>query len=99
VLARLAPDACGRQMRPGSAWLHELEASERGTFPVPVTSIYSRHDNFVAPQDSARLPGASNIALSGVGHLTLLFSRRAYQAVAQALADRPVRSESRASAD
>jgi triacylglycerol esterase/lipase EstA (alpha/beta hydrolase family) len=98
VHARLAPGECGRQMRPGSPWLRALETGERGAFPVPFTSIYSRHDNFVAPQESGRLPGASNIVLTGVGHLTLLFSRRAYEAVSQALAERRSRSESPASA-
>jgi triacylglycerol esterase/lipase EstA (alpha/beta hydrolase family) len=85
VLARLAPGECGRQMRPGSSWLRALQADERGGLSAPFTSIYSRHDNFVAPQESARLPGANNVALTGVGHLTFLFSRRAYQAVATAL--------------
>jgi pimeloyl-ACP methyl ester carboxylesterase len=99
LLARLAPGENGRQMRPDSPWLRALAASERGAFPVPFTSIYSRHDNLVAPQESSRLTGADNVALTGVGHLTLLFSRRACAAVERALAGPPVRSEFPAAAD
>jgi triacylglycerol esterase/lipase EstA (alpha/beta hydrolase family) len=99
VHARMAPGENGRQMRRDSRWLRALEASERGAFPVPFTSIYSRHDNLVAPQDSSRLAGAENVAVIGVGHLTLLFSRRAYRAVERALDTPPVRNGFPASAD
>ncbi len=57
-----------RQMRHKSAWLAELN---RMPPPVPITSIYSYHDNIVAPQDSAALGGAKNIALAGIGHLEM----------------------------
>ena len=36
-----------------------------------VTSIYTHHDNIVAPQTSSILPGARNIAFGGVGHVAL----------------------------
>jgi triacylglycerol esterase/lipase EstA (alpha/beta hydrolase family) len=70
-LARIALGANGRQMRTGSAWLAALAAQEHGTWPCPFLSIYSRDDNIVAPQLSARLEGARNIALDGIGHVTL----------------------------
>jgi len=57
-----------RQMSRGSAWLRQLN---NAPLPLPVTNIYSYHDNIVAPQDSATLPGARNIALSGIGHLEM----------------------------
>jgi hypothetical protein len=34
-------------------------------------SIYSHHDNIIAPQTSSRLPGATNIELCGIGHVAL----------------------------
>jgi triacylglycerol esterase/lipase EstA (alpha/beta hydrolase family) len=71
ALARAALGKNGRQMRQGSAWLEALAAHECGTWPCPVTSIYSRDDNIVAPQLSAHLEGAENIALDGIGHVTL----------------------------
>jgi hypothetical protein len=36
-----------------------------------ITSIYTHHDNIVAPQTSSVLPGARNIAFGGVGHVAL----------------------------
>lgn len=71
-----------REMEPGSAWLAALAAAEGGGFPVPFTSIFSYHDNFVAPQTSSRHPAARNVALTGVGHLSLVFSPRVHALVA-----------------
>jgi pimeloyl-ACP methyl ester carboxylesterase len=84
----LAPLALGRnafQMRRGSAWLAALEASEAGSHPVPVTSVYSCHDNIVAPQASSALADAANVALGGMGHMSLLFSTRTAAIVDEAL--------------
>ncbi|WP_338016798.1 alpha/beta fold hydrolase [Noviherbaspirillum sedimenti] len=54
-----------------SAWLQELAAREGPQRYGLFTSIYSHHDNIIAPQTSAHLPGARNIALHGVGHVAL----------------------------
>ena len=72
------------QMRPGNTWLAELNWLQADPFPVPVTSIWSRHDSMVAPQASAELAGAENIAVHGVGHNALLGDHRVVQLVAQA---------------
>jgi pimeloyl-ACP methyl ester carboxylesterase len=85
----LAPFGFGRnahEMRRTSAWLGGLRAFEEGGWPAPVTSVFSYHDNIVAPQASAELAGATNVALGGIGHMTLLFSRRVADAVADAIA-------------
>jgi triacylglycerol lipase len=73
--AHLGAGENARQMEPGSPWLTALAASERGGIAAPLVSIYSHHDDFVAPQASAAHPHARNVALAGVGHLTMLFSR------------------------
>jgi triacylglycerol lipase len=93
-LARLAFGACGKQLRPGNAWLAGLNESERGASCVPLVSLFTWQDNFVSPQDSPMLANATNIALTGLGHLSLLFSA----AVAQHLHDEVVgvRNEIRA---
>ncbi len=52
---------------------------------VPMLSIWSWHDSMVAPQDSASLPGARNIALVGVGHNALLREPDVTRLVAEAL--------------
>ena len=71
ALARAALGENGRQMLSGSAWLAALAAHEHGAWACPFTSVYSRDDNIVAPQLSAHLEGARNIALDGIGHVTL----------------------------
>jgi triacylglycerol lipase len=72
-LARFSPAPNVRQMRQGSAWLRAL-AQAWG--PVPAarwTCWYSDADNLVMPPSTARLPGADNRCLSGVGHVDLAF--------------------------
>lgn len=76
VLALLVPWENTRQMRPGSAWLQRLnlQAVDDATCGVPVTNIYSEHDNIIIPQRSAALRAAENLPLEGVGHLDMAFS-------------------------
>ncbi len=54
-----------------SAWLQQLAATETKQTRALFVSIYSHHDNIVSPQMSAHLDDATNIALSGIGHVTL----------------------------
>lgn len=74
-----------REMCPGSQWLKDLNAAEEGQLPVAVTSLYSLEDNFILPPTSARLQGARVIELRGMGHLTLLRSRRVFDRVVSEL--------------
>ena len=48
-------------------------------------SLWSWHDSMVAPQTSAQLDGAENIALSGVGHNALVANERVFELVAAEL--------------
>ena len=75
----LGPNA--RQMEPGSAWLESLARAESLGIPVLITSIYSSDDNVVVPQDSSVLDQARNVRLSGIGHVSLPFSRIVQEAV------------------
>ena len=77
-LANLGLGANARQMRraragdtPESDWLRALAGEEDEATRSLVTSIYSHHDNIIAPQTSSHLSGARNIALGGVGHVAL----------------------------
>jgi len=56
---------------PECAWLSALAGGEASEARARITSIYSHHDNIVAPQTSSELPGARNLALGGVGHVAL----------------------------
>jgi len=69
-LAHLGPGHNARQMRRDGEWLAQLDAADRAQ-RRNITSIYSYHDNIIAPQDSCHLPGARNIALSGIGHVAM----------------------------
>jgi triacylglycerol esterase/lipase EstA (alpha/beta hydrolase family) len=85
-LAPFAISRLGRALLPGSALLNWLNNQ-----PLPAgvhfTAVYSRHDNMIVPADYARLAGATNIELSGLGHTAMLFSPRTAAAVVAALKD------------
>ena len=72
-LARIGIGKNAREMEPGSLWLKDLAQAD---LPVPAVAIRTPHDNFVMPQDNQRLPGAIDVALEGIGHLAVLFTRR-----------------------
>jgi triacylglycerol esterase/lipase EstA (alpha/beta hydrolase family) len=59
------------QLRPGNPWLAELNRT-RVDPSIRFVSLWSWHDSMVAPQTSAELPGASDVAVIGVGHNALL---------------------------
>src|SRR6202521_1709058 len=86
MFARGLIGRCFAQMRPGNAWLAELNRDETKPPPVPITSIWSRHDSLVAPQASAELACAENVPLVGVGHNALLGDRRVMELVIRAIA-------------
>ncbi|MGK5064534.1 esterase/lipase family protein [Janthinobacterium sp. LB3P112] len=75
ALANLAAGTNARQMSrihgAPSVWLAQLAASETPEARALITSMYSHHDNIVAPQSSAQLPGARNLAFGGIGHVAL----------------------------
>jgi pimeloyl-ACP methyl ester carboxylesterase len=92
-LANRAPGVNARQMRrsagsrPGAGeWLQALGSSEDRQARALITSIYTHHDNIVAPQTSSHLPGARNIEFGGVGHVALGSNRRVLAQVMQELA-------------
>jgi triacylglycerol esterase/lipase EstA (alpha/beta hydrolase family) len=86
VFARGFVGRCLAQMRPGNAWLAELNRDEMKPSPVPIVSIWSRHDSLVAPQASSELACAANVALVGTGHNALLNDPRVMELVMRAIA-------------
>jgi pimeloyl-ACP methyl ester carboxylesterase len=54
-----------------SDWLRALAAGEDMGTRALITSIYTHHDNIIAPQTSSVLAGARNIEFGGVGHVAL----------------------------
>lgn len=66
---------------PECAWLSALATGEDAATRARITSIFSHHDNIVAPQTSSELPGARNLAFGGIGHVALGRNRRVLAAV------------------
>jgi pimeloyl-ACP methyl ester carboxylesterase len=81
ALAPWALGRDGRQMEPGNAWLDQLNAT---AIALPVTSVASAGDEFVAPQESALLPGARQILVAGQDHFGLALSDRAFSIIRDA---------------
>ncbi len=88
-LANFGPGANAAQMRrskgEANAWLRALGDSEDAARRALITSIFSHHDNIVAPQTSSVLEGARNIALGGVGHVALGCNGRVLDTVMEEL--------------
>jgi pimeloyl-ACP methyl ester carboxylesterase len=85
IHAWMFPGTSLAQLRPGNAWLAELNRAAVAPGGARVVSLWSWHDSMVAPQTSARLDGAENIALSGIGHNALVGDRRVFDLVAREL--------------
>lgn len=88
--SRLAPFAlspAGKALLPGSAYLRSVA----GPIPegVPIATIYSRHDSLVIPWESARLAGAKNLEVPGVGHTMLLYHPKAIAPLIAELTENP----------
>lgn len=82
ALAKFSIGLCTQQMRQGSAWLAALERQEtERPHGVPTVSIYTLNDDLVYPPESSELHWARNIAVPGVGHVSLLFSESIVQRV------------------
>lgn len=79
-LARIVPGDVGRDLQPGSNVLEAL-GTVAAQSKAAVLNIYSRHDNFVIPADSARLDSATNHVLCGVGHMSLVYSAAVWKLV------------------
>jgi len=77
LLAVLAPGQNGRQLRPGSAFLTELNLMESNPHRSQIVSIWSPFDNMTIPPTSSILGGTSrNVRIDYMPHYTTLFSPR-----------------------
>jgi triacylglycerol lipase len=81
VLALHSTGAAPRQMRPGSEFLRDLAAREGEGPRIRALSIYSMHDNLVAPPETSRLPWARNVALARLGHLETVHAQETFALV------------------
>ncbi len=70
-LAKYGPGQNVRQMLYGSDWLRTLAAGEANSQRELFSTIYTLHDNIVAPAQSAQLLGAQQRVFAGIGHVAL----------------------------
>jgi triacylglycerol esterase/lipase EstA (alpha/beta hydrolase family) len=80
TMAHFGVSVATAQMRPNAPFL----ASLGDQVPIPWVSIYSQLDNIVIPADSAAW-GPRTIRFTDMGHLSLLYSPRVFQALASEL--------------
>lgn len=85
TLARYGSGINAAQMRCGSGWLQALAAAETARERARMVSVFSWHDSIAGPPGTAWLAGARHIALSGIGHVSLLRDPAAARAAVQAL--------------
>jgi triacylglycerol esterase/lipase EstA (alpha/beta hydrolase family) len=81
VFAWLFPGESLAQLRPNNPWLRELPPVAADL--PPIVSLWSWHDSMVAPQQSAVLAGAENVAFVGIGHNALLGDPAIFARVAE----------------
>jgi triacylglycerol lipase len=87
VLAKLGSGHNGRQMRIGSDFLRDLGRAEGEGGPgCAALSLYTVHDNLVAPQESSRLDWARNVRLHGIAHLAMLLDPRVHRIMLEEVA-------------
>ena len=76
-----------RQMRPGSAFLQDLNGDIAALDPVRVTSIWTPFDLMILPAASSRFNGARNIRINVGAHPLMVRDRRVLELVHQLLAE------------
>lgn len=85
TLASIGSGANARQMRCGNDWLQALARAEGPADRAAMVSIFSWHDSIAGPAETSWLDGAHNVALAGIGHVSLLRDPGAVEAVLSAL--------------
>jgi triacylglycerol lipase len=85
VLAWLIPNPGCRQMRPGSAFLRDLESDETRLSKLEFTSLWTPYDAIIIPPRSSEMPQARNVKMQVFCHPLMVWQRGCLAAVAQAL--------------
>lgn len=95
VLAWLLPNAGCRQMRPGSAFLRDLNSDADSLKKIEFTTFWTPFDLTIVPARSTVMPQARNIRTYVLLHPLMVWEKSSAIAVAGALraADSPLNSE------
>lgn len=85
-VAKLGLGDSARYLESQSPFYAELRGKEAAAAArVPMTSIFTVHDNLVAPFTSSALPGVAQVPLAGVGHVAVIGDEKALLAVEDAI--------------
>lgn len=85
VLAWLLPNPGCRQMRPGSAFLRDLESDEERLAEIEFTSLWTPYDTIIIPSHSSVMPEARNVKMQILLHPLMVWQKSSMAGVAQAL--------------
>jgi pimeloyl-ACP methyl ester carboxylesterase len=87
LLWALSSFKSGAQMRPGSRFLTHLAENDQKLQAVKTWSIYSDFDELILPEDSPIMEGKNitNRKIPDLGHVGLIYNRRACQEVVEIL--------------
>lgn len=83
--AYLGPGEAAVQLRPDSDFLTALNANGFAYAPVRYTSIWSNLDEIVLPPKNSIMPDSEVHYVPWTGHLTIMFSKRTYTHIRDAL--------------
>jgi triacylglycerol lipase len=87
-LARLGLTQVARDMKPGGAWIEACDRLDIALERKRITCFYSNCDNLVFPAELAKLTGAHNVLLDGMGHLQMLDHPAVWAEVVSHLSER-----------
>jgi triacylglycerol lipase len=85
LLAWLISNPGCRQMRPGSAFLRDLDSDEGRLAKLQFTSIWTPYDMIIVPPRSSEMPQARNVKMQVICHPLMVWQRRCLAEVAKAL--------------
>ena len=85
ALAHFIPNPGCREMRPGSAFLRDLDRDAAQLERVKFTSLYTPLDLVILPSRSSAMPQARNVKLPIAAHPLMVLQGKALRAVAAAL--------------
>lgn len=85
ILAWLISNPGCRQMRPGSAFLRDLDSDASSLEKIKFTSFWTPYDTIIVPPRSSEMPQARNVKMQVICHPMMVWQRSCMSAVADAL--------------
>jgi triacylglycerol lipase len=89
LMAKLWPGAGGRQMRPGSAFLEDLNGDAEMLERHGFTSVWTPMDLMIVPPTSSKLGVGREQRILVPAHPLMIYGRKAHRAVLEALTCQP----------